>query len=138
MKERHFLDWINFSNPCTTSFQQTLSMNPINISLQTLTISCDYLRCSVITIRLHWNSSDIKQICPLRFVSIGWKLAMLRLIVNYGNLKWFTGNYKYLRYVYTIYLSQICIGPTKKCLLGYYSTSMKIGRGNSIYLQSWK
>ena len=50
--------------------QQTLSMGPINISLRTLTIICDYLRCRVTTIRLHWINSDIKQIYPLRFISI--------------------------------------------------------------------
>ena len=33
------------------------------------------------------------------------------------NLKWFTGNRNWPRYVYTNYLNQICIGPTKKCLL---------------------
>ena len=44
---------------------------------------------------------------------------MLRFIVNYGNLKWFTGNRKWPRYVYTIYLNLICIGPLKKCLLGF-------------------
>ena len=43
---------------------------------------------------------------------------MLRFIVNYGNLKWFTGNRKWSRYVFTIYLNQICIGPSNKCLLG--------------------
>ena len=51
--------------------QQTLSMSPINISLRTLTISCDYLRCLVIMIRLHWTNADIKQVCPPRFASIG-------------------------------------------------------------------
>ena len=93
-------------------------MVPINISLRTLTISYDYLRCRVITIRRYWINSDIKQIYPLRFVSIGQKLSMLRFIVNYGNLKQFTGNRKWPRYVYTIYLNQVCIGPTKTCLLG--------------------
>ena len=51
--------------------QQTLSMDHINISSQTLTISCNYLRCHVITVRFHGRNSDIKQIYPLRFVSIG-------------------------------------------------------------------
>ena len=74
-------------NYVTSTTQQTLSMGPINISLRTLTISCDYLRCSVITIRLHWINSDIKQICSLRFVSTGQKLGMLGFIMNYGNLK---------------------------------------------------
>ena len=92
-------------------------MGPINISVRTLMISCDYLRCLVITI-FQWINSDIKQICPLRFVSIAQKLVTLRFIVNYGNLKWFTGNRKWFIYVYTIYLHQICIGPARKCLLG--------------------
>ena len=105
--------------------QQTLSMGPINISLRTLTISCDYLRCRFITIRLDWINSDIKQNCPLRFISIGQKLATLRFTVNYGNLKWFTENRKWSRYVYTIYLIQICIGPAKKCLLGILSAWKK-------------
>ena len=97
--------------------QQTLSMGPIKISLRTLTISCDYLRCRVIMIRLHWINYDIKHICPLRFVCIGQKLTMLRFIVNCGDLKLLTGNHKWPEYVYTIYLNQICVGPTKKCLL---------------------
>ena len=37
----------------TVKCQQTLSMGRINISLRTLTISCDYLKCCVITMRLH-------------------------------------------------------------------------------------
>ena len=65
------------------TIQQTLSMGLSNISLQTLTISCDYLRYRVITIHLHWINSDIKQIYPVRFVSIGYKLDRLRFIVNY-------------------------------------------------------
>ena len=51
--------------------QQTLSMGSINISLQTLTISCDYLQCRVITICLHWIISDIIQIYLFRFVFLG-------------------------------------------------------------------
>ena len=51
--------------------QQTLSMGPINISLRARTISCDYLRFCVITIRVHWITSDMKQIFSLGFVSIG-------------------------------------------------------------------
>ena len=51
--------------------QQKLSMGHIIISLRTLTISCDYLRCRVITIHLHWFNSAIKQMYSLRFVSIG-------------------------------------------------------------------
>ena len=43
---------------------------------------------------------------------------MLRFIVNKGNLRWFTGNRNWPRYVYTIYLNQICIGTAKICLLG--------------------
>ena len=61
-------------------------------------ISCDYLRCRVITVRLHWINSDIKQICPLGIVSTGLKLATLRFTVNYGNPKWFTENRKWSRY----------------------------------------
>ena len=53
------------------STQQTLSMGPINILSQTLTISCVYLRCHAITIRLHWIKSDIQQIYQFRFASIG-------------------------------------------------------------------
>ena len=34
--------------------------------------------------------------------------------MNYGNLERFTGNRKWPNYVYTIYLNQISIGPTKK------------------------
>ena len=37
-----------------TRSQQTLSNGPINISLRTITISCDYLRCRVIALLLHW------------------------------------------------------------------------------------
>ena len=58
----------NFTIRCYMT-QQTLSIGPSNISLRTLTVSCDYLRCRVITIRLHWINSDIKQIYQLRFVS---------------------------------------------------------------------
>ena len=94
-------------------------MGPIEISLRTLTISCYYLRCRVVAIRLHWINSDIKQIYSLRFAFVGYKLATLRFIVNYGNLKWLTGNSKWPTYVYTIYLNQICIGLSKKCLLGF-------------------
>ena len=83
--------------------QQTLSMGPINISLRTLTISCDYLRCRVITIRLHWINSDIKQICPLRFVSMRQKLATLRVIVNYeilnGLLVIVSGSNTFIRFI---------------------------------------
>ena len=78
--------------------QQTLSMGLINISLRTLTISCDNLWCRVITIHLHWPHSDIKQIYPVRFVSIGYKLAMLKFIVNCRNLKRSAGNRKWSIY----------------------------------------
>ena len=59
--------------------QQTLSMGPINISLRTLKISCDYLRCRVITIRLHWINPDIKQIWPLKFVIHRIKIGHVKI-----------------------------------------------------------
>ena len=101
--------------PCPASqcTQQTLSLGAINISLRTITISCDYLRCRVTTIRRHWINSNIKQIYSIRFVPTEQKLVMLRFIVNCGNPKWFTGNRKWSRYVNTIYLNHIRSGPGK-------------------------
>ena len=48
-------------------------MGPINISLRTLTISCDYLRRHVITIHLRWINSYVKQIGPLRLFCVHGK-----------------------------------------------------------------
>ena len=59
---------IVFDEPDT---QQILSMGPTNISLRTLTISCDYLRDHVVAIRLYGINSDIIQSYPHRYVSIG-------------------------------------------------------------------
>ena len=39
-------------------------------------------------------------------------------IMNHGNLKWFTENRKWPRYVYTIFLNKICLGPAKKMFAG--------------------
>ena len=49
---------------------------------------------------------------------------MFRLIVNYDYHKWLTVNRKWPKYVYTNCLNQIRIGPTEKCLLGYYIVSL--------------
>ena len=86
-----------------------MSIGPVNISVRTIAISYDYLRYRVITISLHWINSDIKQIYPIRFASKRKKSAMLRFIVIYGNHKWFIGNRKWPRYVYSNYLNQIFV-----------------------------
>ena len=44
-------------------------------------------------------------------------MVILRITVNNENIKRLTGYRKWPRYVYTIYLHQICIGSTKIYLL---------------------